>query len=475
VPSRALCLLFALTCAWSCAPTPAPSDPPRPPAPPAVSAEQDALIGLQGDAAIRQAFGLLGDAALQRDVQQVGARLAAESSDPSRPWHFAVADIAAPNAFALPGGYVYVTRGLLPYLSSHSDLAAVLGHEVAHVVRGDVNRDDLAGLDKLPADLGVLGTVASLFGPRVGPAVTRALFSSHTPDVERQADAAAAEILARAGFDPASLNVVLDTLDRLDLETDQRGVPTWGTTHGRDLRLAPAPSLTISPPAADDFDERLRNLLFGDDPREGLLRASEFVKPDLRVALTIPMNWDVSSDRTRVIAAAPGGDAFLLLKAEAAARWRQVADVAATLLTRAGFGAPSGVTTTINGLATYIGLAAGRVQGMGDVQVRVACMRSGRRVFLLAGVAGTSRFREVDGQLVAAIDSFRAMPPAEADRIRPHRIELEAAREGDTWATIARRHGGVVMASLLATLNHAAADRPPPPGVLLKVVSSSEK
>jgi predicted Zn-dependent protease len=122
-----------------------------------------------------------------------------------------------------------------------------------------------------------------------------------------------------------------------------------------------------------------------------------------------------------------------------------------------------------------VGSATGTVHDIGDVRMRVACVRSGRNVFLLVGLAATARYPEVDGQMAAAIRSFRAMPPAEADRILPQRIDLEVAKAGDTWDTIARRHGGVVMANLLATLNHAAVDRPPPEGVPLKVVVASEK
>jgi predicted Zn-dependent protease len=471
VRSRSLCLLVAASFASSCATTTAPLGRPAP----ALSSEQEARIGSQAESDLRREVGFLGDAALQRDVQQAGTRLAAAFAGPTRPWHFAVLDVAAPNAFALPGGYVYLTRGLLPYLSRHSELAAVIGHQMAHVIRGDKVRAYLAGPGDVPADLGVFGTVARLFGRRAPLAVTRALFASHDPDSERQVNALAAESLSRAGFDPASMNVVLETLDRLDVEEDQRGVPTWGVTHGRQIRLEPAPSPVPKPSAGDDYLEHVHNLLFGDDPREGLVRANEFLKPDLRVALTIPTGWDVSSDRTRMIANAPGHDAFLVLQSVPAVRRREVSEIAATLMDRAGFTAPAGAATTLDGLPAFVGATAGPVEGLGDVRARVACLRSPRGVLLVAGVAPSARYPAVESQMTAAIRSIRVMPSGEADRILPERIDLETAHAGDTWDTIARRHGGVVMASLLAILNHAALDQPPPAGVSLKVVVASEK
>jgi predicted Zn-dependent protease len=178
VRSRSLCLLLVASCAWSCARTTAPVSRPAP----STSPEQDAQIGAQADDSLRREFGLLGDASLQRDVQQVGTRLSAAIPGPSRPWHFSVLDVAAPNAFALPGGYVYLTRGLLPYLSSRSELAAVVGHQMAHVLRGDAARDALAEPGNRPEDLGVFEPAAALFGPRVVPAARRALFAARAAD-----------------------------------------------------------------------------------------------------------------------------------------------------------------------------------------------------------------------------------------------------------------------------------------------------
>lgn len=481
--SRLLGFLCAAACASSCAPATvtAPASQPVP----ALSAAQEAQIGAQADRQLRGEAGVLNDRALEREVQQAERQLAAAFGSPARAWHTTVLDFAAPNAFALPGGHVYLTRGLLPYLSSRGELAAVLAHEMAHVVLGDADEDYLAGSETLPADLGVFRTVARLFGAPMAPAVARALFASHDAGREQAANERAGAALAAAGFHPAAINDVLETLDRLGLVTDARGVPPWGMTHNRGIRLdlsslpaLPAPRSTPPSPsrAADyDFIFRLRGLLFGDDPRLGLLRVNEFVSANLKIALAIPDEWVVSSDRTRMIAASRDQDAFIVLQRVSGWRERQPAVTAARLAARAGLRQPVGSTLTIDGAPVYMGTTSGTVEGLGEARARIGCLQEPHGQFVVAGIAGSDTYSDMESEFAAAIQSVRALSDAEAGRILPARIELETAEPGDTWDTIARRHGGVVMGDVLAILNHAAVDHPVPAGTRVKVVVASEK
>jgi predicted Zn-dependent protease len=482
VRSRFLGLLIAAACASSCAHATATA--PETAVAPELSAAQEAQIGAQADRQLRREAGVLDDEALLRDVAQAEKQLAPAFGRTSSPWHIAVLDIGAPNAFALPGGYVYLTRGLLPYLSSRGELAAVLAHEMAHVVMGDATEDYLAGSESLPADLGVFRTVARLFGSRMAPAVSRALFASHDVGHERTANARAAQALTVAGFDPASLNVVLAALDRLDLVTDERGVPTWGMTHNRGIRLdasqltgpaARSRAAASTRPANDDLLDHLRGVLFGDDPRLGLVRVNTFVAADLKLAITIPDQWDVSSDRSRMIAANPDQDAFIVLQLASGLRGRQAASLAERLAVRAGLDNPVGSTLTIDGLTAFIGTTAGTVEGLGDARARLACLRTPRGEFAVAGIADIATYPDVESEFAAAIRSVRVLSDAEAGAILPDRIDVETAEPGDTWERVARRHGGVVMGNLLAILNHAAVDRPIPAGTRIKVVVASDK
>lgn len=478
---RLLALLLAAAALSSCARTTAITTGRRPE--PRLSAAQEAQIGALADRQLlREARGREDDALL-RESRQVGARLAAAFGSPAAAWRISVLDFGAPNAFALPGGYVYVTRGLFPYLSSRDDLAAVLAHEMAHLLQGDAAADYLAGSEPLPADLGVFRPVARLFGGRLSPAVARALFASHDADRERAANARAGRALTDAGFDPSSLNVVLETLDRLDMDTDEVGVPTWGMTHNRGIRVdLPPPAQAQprgrtagAPPGPDSFTDLLSGLLFGDDPRVGFVRIDDFMMPDRRIALAVPDGWDVSSDRTRMIAASPDQDAFIVLQWMPQSRFRPAMNTASALAVRAGFARAAEEALTFNGLAATAVTAAGAVEGLGDVRARIACVQAPSGTFVVAGVAGVARFADFQSRFGAAISSVRVMTDAETARILPQRVQIETSEAGDTWDSVARRNGGVVMGSLLAILNHAAADAAVTPGAKLKVVVAAEK
>ena len=295
--------------------------------------------------------------------------------------------------------------------------------------------------------------VARLFGGRLSPAVARALFASHDAERERAANERAARALAAAGFDPSSLNVVLDALDRLDLNTDEAGVPTWGTTHDRG---SSACSRTGSRrPDAARAGEPMTSSTACAACCSATTRASAWCASTssscrtLRIALTIPDQWDVSSDRTRMIAASPDQDAFIVLQWVPRSRFRPAANTATALAVRAGFrpgawrdddlqradGDPSVTATGYSG-------RDGRRCAPGSP----ACRRRAGQ-FVVAGVAGTSKYAEFREPVhAAAIQSVRAMSAAEAAGILPDRIELETAEPGDTWdrdrqAARRRRHG----------------------------------
>ena len=482
VRRRAIPILIVALGLASCARTTASRPPGVSPAP-APIAGREAQAGSAADRELRREAWVPADAPLGREARQIAARLSAGFGTPAPRWRVLVLDFGAPNAFALPGGHVYLTRGLFPYLSSRDELAAVIAHEMAHVLLGDDKVDYLAGSDSLPADLGVFRPIARLFGGPLSPAVTRALFASRDPARERAASERASMAMGAAGFDPFALDAVLETLDRVDLETDERGVPAWGMTHGRGYRLdadwiararAAAPAARPAKEAGD-FLGGLDGLLFGDDPRLGLVRVNEVTLPGLRIAVTVPAEWDVSSDEVRMIAASPNQDAFIVLQFVPSPEGRSVAATAEALALRAGLLTPKGRPATIGGMIAFVGTTSGPVAGLGQARVQIACLQAPGGQFVVGGFAGAGADAEVGREIAAAIRSVRELSAAESSQVRPERVAIETAGPGETWDAIARRHGGVVMGTTLAVLNHGDRDKPVAAGTRIKVVVASER
>jgi predicted Zn-dependent protease len=450
---------------------------------PVMSEAQQIQAGTRSDAEVRRQLGVYDDPGLQAYVQDVGRRVAAVSERPGLPWHFAVVDVAAVNAFALPGGYVYISRGILPYLADEAELACLIGHEIGHVAGGHAARQyTRATASRLgPPGLGVFVPEARRFGGVASRALLGLLFLEYSREDEVEADSLAARYAARAGWDPAGVGAMLATLARLGEAADRRGIPSWSMTHpdpagGVSDVVPTVGDLLASAGAArwiigrEAYLPRIDGIVFGDNPREGFVRGEEFVHPDLGFVLRFPPGWQVSHDRAQVVIGQPDRKRFLVARAAARADSVPLSAFAREDMAKAGLRGTDQHPLTVNGLQAVIGLYRGKVDGIGRATVRAAHIADGGRVYVVAGLARSGDFAAADPLFMAAIRSFRRLDPQEAAGIRPSRIALYVARPGDTWGSIARATGGIVMPEALAALNSLDVADSPLPGSRVKVV-----
>ncbi|HWW87546.1 MAG TPA: M48 family metallopeptidase, partial [Vicinamibacterales bacterium] len=197
-----------------------------------MSEEKEIQIGQEQDSQIRKEMGFYGDQALQQYVSGIGLRLAAVSERPNLPWHYTVVDVPAVNAFALPGGYIYITRGILPYLDDEAQLAGVLGHETGHVTARHASQQYSRSTG---AEVGLI--LGSIFVPQTRPLAglgqsgLGVLMLKYGRDDEAQADGLGVKYASRAGWDPAGVPQLLTTLGRIEEASDSKGVPNWLQTH----------------------------------------------------------------------------------------------------------------------------------------------------------------------------------------------------------------------------------------------------
>jgi predicted Zn-dependent protease len=447
-----------------------------------MSEAQEIQIGQELDVEVQREMGFYEDRALHEYVETIGLRLARSSQRPNLPWHFAIVDAPAVNAFALPGGYIYLTRGILPYLDDESELAGVLGHEIGHVTARHAAQ---AYTRATGAGLGL--ALGGIFFPATRPFSGLAetglglLFLKYGRDDELQADRLGAEYAAQTGWDPAGVPGLLQTLQRIDEVSDRRGIPNWASTHptpeDRVTRIqATVEELKAKAPAEyrtdrEDFLRRIDGLVFGDNPEEGVVRGNAFLHPDLRFALTFPEGWEISNGKTQVVAKQPGGEVYMVLQLVEDAQGRDIEDVAVRSMRNAGYRQLEGAGTTINGLPAYVGTYEGNVQGLGRVRTRAAHVDAGRNVYIVAGIAQPDAFVLADRDFGTAIRSFRSLSREEAAEIRPNRIDLYVVQRGDTWQSIAQRAGQAnVAAATLAIMNDHPVTQQPEPGRQIKIV-----
>lgn len=443
-----------------------------------MSEAEEIAYGRQADAEIRAEMGVYDNPALQRYVADIGDRLARLSHRPNLPWTFTVVDHQAINAFALPGGFIYITRGILPYLDDEAELAGVLGHEIAHVTaRHAAQQSTRAGLGGI--GLAVLG----IFVPATQPfsdltsAALGVAFLKYGRDDERESDRLGMEYAARGGWDPGGVPNFLATLARIDA-LSERGVPNWLSTHPE-----PAERVTEAQPIVAKFAgpsatergrprylEQIDGLVVGDNPEDGIVRGHRFLHPALRFALDFPEGWEVTNTPEQVVAQEPGQPHYMLLQHVERPQGRSLEEVAARSMAAARFRRVEGQPTTLNGVSAYVGTYQGQLGDIGRVVMRAAHIQNGQQVFLLAGFAPDGEFARVDREIAAAIQSYRPLSQREADRIQPNRLDFYVVRRGDSWQSIAAAGGGLVRATELAIMNDHAVNQQPEPGTRIKIV-----
>ena len=448
-----------------------------------MSEGQEIQIGRETDAEIRQDMGLYDDPGIQEYVEEIGMRLALQSHRPHLPWHFAVVDVAAVNAFALPGGYIYLTRGIMAHLNDESELAGVLGHEIGHVT---ARHSAQAYTRAAGAELGV--GLGGIFVPAVrsfsGLASTGLglLFLKHGRNAELQADRLGAEYASQNGWDPTGVPELLTTLALLSEGSDRRGVPNWLSTHPEPAsRVTEIEGLvaelraqqTTAAVNRDGYLRQIDGLTWGEDPREGVVQGSAFLHPDLRFGLQFPDGWEITNGPTQVVAQQPGEQVFMVLQLVENARGRTIDEIAKRQMRDVRYREIEGSLTDINGLGAYVGTFAGQSRELGRVRTRVAHIIDGTKVYRFAGLTTEALYEQNQRAFETAIRTFRPLSGAEAGEIRPNRIDLYVVRDGDTWQRIAQRVGeDNVTAANLAILNGYPPNEQPRPGERIKIVVS---
>jgi predicted Zn-dependent protease len=421
-----------------------------------MSPQREAELGAQAAKEVEKTIGLVDDPQLTAYVNAIGQRLAAHSPRRDVVYRFAVADMEEPNAFALPGGWIYVSRGLLVISGSEAELANVIGHEIGHVAaRHAASREARslgAGL------LSVVGTVVAgaTLGAGVGQGVGQlfqiagaGLIASYSRGQEREADDVGQRLAAAAGWDPAAMPRFLTTLERNTEQGDGASrMPTFLSSHpvtseriddtsqlARTLAVASAPPIA---PSRAAFLAKLDGLLVGPDPAEGVFRGTRFLHPGLGLAIDFPAGWKTANGRSMVGASAPAKDAIILLEAQE--RGADPAAAAARFAQANRIELRDAESLRIGGEPAHRAWSVLETAD-GTVGLDLTWIAHPAAIFRIAGLSPPSRFAGYEPAFVRTAASFRRLSESERASIRELRLRIARARAGEQLAALSRRTG----------------------------------
>jgi len=414
---------------------------------------------------IERQLGTLDDPALSGLVQELGRQVAAAAGVKAGSLRFAIANVPETNAFSFPSGNVYLSRGLLAFVRSETELVNVMAHEVAHVVGRHALQLESREQELRSASL--LKVLAASVGGR-GDAALRALalegagrVARYSRELEHTADREGQVFAARAGYDPSGMATFLAALD---LETTFRlghpRRPSFLDTHPAAPERAQnaattARRITVTAPRArpaSAFLDRLDGLLVGEDPAEGVVQEGVFLHPDLGLRLVFPADWRISNTHAALIATPPDGPLALVLEfqeeypdpAAAAVRFLRANKRKVVLLES---GPLAGATVPAH-------QAAVRLPRPGEpLFARMFWLALGGKIYRLECVGSASSFERFGEQTFAAARSFRPLSPEERAGFRVRRLHVIPALAGERFEDLLARGGNVERLDQIALAN----------------------
>lgn len=425
-----------------------------------VSESQEIQMGQEADKQVVAEMGLYDDPEAQQYVARLGKELAAHSERPNLPWSFKVVDDPAVNAFALPGGFIYVTRGLMTHLNNEAQLVSVLGHEIGHVTaRHSVNQISKAQLANIGLIAGAIWRPDLAQGP-LGQAAGLGLnmaFLKFGRDDERQADELGMRYLRGESYDPREMAAVFRTLERVGEEAGPGAkAPNWMSTHPAPAERAQTAqkALTGVNTAGLKVNEEpylqvLDGMVFGSDPREGFFKDGKFFHPEMKFQFQFPQGWKTQNAKSAVAAMSPDKDAIVQITL---AQGSDPKAAAQKFFSQQGLQAGEGWTNRIGGKPAVTGTFAAKTE-QGDLRGAAAFIEHGGKVFAILGYTPAARWSKYDGALRGTLATFDDVSDPAVLNVQPLRVDVVRAPRNMDLATFERTYPSPVDMQKLALIN----------------------
>lgn len=452
--------------------------------------------GEKGHQQVLKEYGVYNDPKVQAYVNELGQRLARQSHRNTIEWHFTVLDSPEINAFALPGGYVYVTRGIMAYMESEADLAGVIGHEIGHVTARHgaqrATRQQTAGFGVLAASL--LGAVlesqgvggAGQLASQVSQNVAAGYIASYGRDQELQADQLGAEYLARSHYDPQNMVNVITVLknqerfadDQAKAEGRQPGARSnWLSSHpSNDQRLADITRIAATYPSSQHSDDgrtrylnTVKGMTFGEGREQGLTRGRNFYHEPLGIAVTAPEGWKIQNSPQSIALLNGAGDAGLVIKTIPANAGNTHEEIIRKVIQPTQ---GSVEARTVSGLPAthFVGTRRNQQGQTQRIEATVVSGPADRHYLLGYASKDAAALQRAAAQLREAEASFRAMTPADRQAARPWVLKLAPYPKGGFQQLAKPSPWGPQAEQQLRLINGVYAGGEPKAGQLVKVI-----
>ncbi len=405
-----------------------------------MSEAQEIAMGQEADPQIIAQYGLYDDKSLQDFITQKGKAMAAISHRPGLNYQFRIVDSEVINAFAVPGGYVYFTRGIMANFNNEAQFAGVLGHEIGHITaRHSV-------VQQRNAILGQVGLIAGMvISPEFGRFAQQAsqglglLFLKFGRDDERQSDELGVEYSSKIGYDAHEMAGFFTTLERNAARSGAEELPDFLSTHpnpgSRNVtvnKLATewAQKLSLTNPQVNrnTYLQRIDGIIYGEDPKQGFVENFVFYHPVLKFQFQIPTGWKYQNSPQVFQMAPSNGKAMMMLTM---APGKTLQEAASAVLQQNNLTLVDSRETTVNGLRA-IAMVADQKQEQGTLRTLSYLIQQGDNIYHMLGVSTAADFNSYNQYFTNSMQSFNILTDASKINKKPERVRIKTVKQAST-------------------------------------------
>lgn len=444
-----------------------------------ISEEQEIAMGKEYDPQIVAMFGLYEDEKLQAFINEKGQEMADISHRPKLAYEFKIVDSPVLNAFAVPGGYVYFTRGIMAHFSNEAEFAGVLGHEIGHIT---ARHTVIQQRNQMLAQLGLIaGMIAS---PEIAQFAEPAsqgiglLLLKFGRDAERQSDDLGVEYSTEIGYDARQMGKFFNTLERMSAQTGAQDIPTFLSTHpnpGNRLitvtematELQAKKGLTDLKVNRNEYLRMIDGIIYGEDPKQGFVENGKFYHPELRFEFPVPTGWQYQNSPVQFQMASEDGKGMIILNVgqgdtPQAASESALENYKLTLVERSN--------ETVNGLPA-VRMIAEQVAEQNTLRILAYFIEHENLVYALMGVTTAADFNTYSPTFNNVMKSFKNLTDQDKLNRKPKRVHIESVKSTGTLSQALRAYN-MPQDKLeeLSILNGMLLDDQVTAGTLIKVV-----
>lgn len=413
-----------------------------------ISESQEIAMGQEADPQIIAQYGLYEDSLLQRFINEKGKAMAAISHRPNLNYYFRVVDSDILNAFAVPGGYVYFTRGIMAHFNNEAEFAGVLGHEIGHITA----RHTVVQQSKQV--FGQIGLIAGIIvKPELGRFAEQAsqglglLFLKFGRDAERQSDQLGVEYSSKINYNAHEMAHFFNTLKRQSAAAGAEELPDFLSTHPNPddrnvsvdkLATEWQQKLNMTNPQVnrDIYLKRIEGLVYGEDPRQGFLENNVFYHPQMKFQFNVPTAWKYQNSPQRVQMAPQDGQALMYLAGGSA---KSLEEAGQAFIQQNGLQLIDQRQTTINGYKTLVILADSKPdpqqqQQQAPLRTMAYFYQFDKDILMMMGVSAAENFVNYQNSFATTMQSFKKLTDAAKINKKPERVRIKTVAANGTLA-----------------------------------------